>query len=269
MKNFKIKYGKWALVTGASSGIGAEFAQKLAELGLNLVLLARRREYLEQCATTLKQKFSIEVKCLTIDLSKADFMSEILSETSDIEIGLLVNNAGFANTGEFLENDLKRELEMLYVNCRAPMLLNHEFGKLMQKRQRGGIILVSSIAAFSAMPLWSNYSATKAYSLLFGEGIASEFIHYGVDVLTVCPGATRTEFQTVAGVEVPMAMSPEKVVSYSISSLGKKTVIVPGRHNRFMVFATRLFPRWINTKRGHFIVNKIKKKKELDVKISI
>ena len=269
MKGFKIKYGQWALVTGASSGIGAEFAQKLAELGLNLVLVARRRECLEECAATLKQVFSIQVRCLTVDLSKEDFIDEVLSETHDIEIGLLVNNAGFANTGEFLENDLKRELEMLYVNCRAPMLLNHEFGKLMRKRQRGGIILVSSIAAFSAMPLWSNYAATKAHSLLLGEGIASEFKHYGVDVLTVCPGATRTEFQSVAGVEVPMAMTPEKVVSYALRSLGKKTVIVPGRHNRIMVFATRLFPRWINTKRGHFIVNKIKKKKQLDVKTSI
>lgn len=259
MKNFKIKYGKWALVTGASSGIGSEFAQKLAELGLNLVLVARRREYLQRCATMLKQIFSIKVRCLTVDLSKKDFMSEILSETHDIEIGLLVNNAGFANTGEFLGNDRKRELEMLYVNCRAPLLLSHEFGQHMKERQRGGIILVSSIAAFSAMPLWSNYAATKAYSLLLGEGIASEFKHYGVDVLALCPGATRTEFQTVAGVEAPKEMTPDKVVSFAINSLGKKTIVIPGWHNRVMVSTTRLFPRWLNTKRGHFIVNKIKK----------
>ena len=263
MKNFAKIYGKWALVTGASSGIGAEFAQKLAELGLNLILVARRRERLEQCATTLEQNFHIQVRCLSIDLSTENFMAQILSETSDIEIGLLINNAGFANTGEFLENDRAREVELLHVNCRAPMLLAHEFGQHMKKRQKGGIIFVSSIAAFSAMPLWSNYAATKAYCLLLGEGMANEFKHYGVDVLVVCPGATRTEFQTVAGVEAPREMAPDKVVLCAISSLGKKTVVIPGWHNRFIVSSTRLLPRWLNTKRGHFIVNHIQKKCEI------
>jgi len=263
MKNFVENYGKWAFVTGASSGIGAEFAQKLAGLGMNLVLAARRRERLLQRATTLEKEFPIKVRCLSVDLSTEDFMARILSETSDMEIGLLINNAGFANTGEFVANDRAREAELLHVNCRAPMLLSHAFGQEMKKRKKGGIIFVSSIAAFSAMPLWSHYAATKAYCLLLGEGIAHEFKQYGVDVLTVCPGATRSEFQTIAGVETPKAMAPGKVVSSAISSLGKKTVVIPGWQNGLMASSNRFLPRWLNTQRGHFIVNHIQKKCEI------
>ena len=260
MNNFKKNYGDWALITGASSGLGVEFAKQLAELGLNLILVARRRGRLENLAKSLGRDHHIQIKIVSVDLSTDTFASTIRSVTDNLEIGLLVNNAGFSITGEFISNSIEREVEMLYVNTRAPLILTHEFGQHMKVRQKGGIIFVSSIAGFNAMPLWSHYAATKAYNLLLGEGLSYELQKYGVHVLTLCPGSTRTEFQQIAGVNEGKAMEPYKVVSLAIKELGKKATIVPGFHNKFLVTISKFLPRWLNTKKGSFIVNHIKKR---------
>lgn len=244
MATFIESYGPWALVTGASSGIGAEFAKQLAGRGMNLVLVARRERKLTELAQTLMKKHGVEVRVATADLARPDFLAEIVEITDSLEIGLLVNCAGFSVTGSFLHNDIQKELDMLHVNCRAPVLLAHKFGKLMAARKRGGIVFVSSSVAYSPVPFWTNYSATKVHSAFFGEGLSHELKQEGIDVLTVCPGGTKTEFQEVAGIRDTGAMSASSVVTSALRNLGKKTLIVPGWHNRFLYAGvSRLLPK--------------------------
>lgn len=243
LKDFKKKYGPWALVTGASSGIGLEFARQLAVLGLNIILVARRKERLTTLSTELKNKHGVETKVVCADLSRDDFMDGVQSATEDLKVGLLINNAGFGTTGDFVENDLSKEIKMLHVNCRAPLILAHYFGKLMKERKQGGIIFSSSIVAFTAVPLWSNYAATKSYDLLLAEGLSSELKDVGVDVLALCPGTTEAEFQGIAGTKMLMPMKVDLVVTTALKGLGKRRVVIPGWFNSLNVLSLKFQPR--------------------------
>ena len=257
MEQFNERYGPWALVTGASSGIGAEFARQLAARGLNVALVARRRERLGDLAAELEPAHGIATRIIVADLAREDFLPEIRAGLGDVDVGLLINNAGFGNTGNLLDNDLARELELLHVNCRAVLMLAHEIGRHLRARGRGGMIFVSSTVGFTPTPIWSNYSASKAYDLFLGEGLAAELGPSGVDVLTVCPGATRTEFQVQAALDErvlpgPMRalvfMSPEAVVRGTLDALGRKRTHVPGWLNALTVFSGRLMPRRVNSR---------------------
>ncbi|NIO11481.1 MAG: SDR family NAD(P)-dependent oxidoreductase [Deltaproteobacteria bacterium] len=259
MISFKEKYGPWALVTGASAGIGAEFARQLSNHGLNLILLARRKDRLDALANELQAKHNVEVKTLAVDLAQRDFMSAIQPAIQNLEIGLLVNNAGFGIVGSFLQSDLARELEMLDVNCRAPIMLTHELGKTMVKRKKGGIIIVSSTASFLPIPYMTHYAATKAFDLSLGEGLWYELKEHGVDVLALCPGGTSTEFHQVAGLKEVMAMSAETVVRQALKGLGKKASLVNGWQNRLKVFLVRLNLRWINASVAGNVLKRLKK----------
>ena len=169
---FKEKYGPWALVTGASSGIGEEFAHQLAAKGFNLVLAARREQVLDQLARKLDNNHNIRTRTIQIDLSEPDVINVIEGSTRDIEIGLLVNNAGGGFFGTaFLENDLKEEIKVAHLNTIAPTELAHHFGQKMSARGRGGIIFVSSIVAYQGMPYVANYTAAKSYVLVLGESL--------------------------------------------------------------------------------------------------
>jgi len=245
---FLEQYGPWALVTGASSGIGAEFACQLASRGFHLVIAARRRERLDALSERLERAHAIEVKIAVADLAAPDFMERILTVTDGIEVGLLVNNAGFGVAGKFLDHSLERELELLQVNCRAPLVLSHVFGKQMADRGRGGIVLVSSVVGFLGMPFMSHYAASKGYELLFGEALGFELKRVGVDVLVVCPGGTETEFQEVAGVRPMSTMSVTPVVAQALRALGKKHTVITGMRNRVFVGSARFAPRWLMTK---------------------
>ncbi len=140
MNSFRDKYGPWALVSGASSGMGAAFARQLAAKGLNVVLVARREERLRALSEELKRSASAQTRVVSADLTRDDFIPRLAEATEGLEINLLVNNAGLGVTGEFLANDLGAELGMLHLNCRAPLLLTHHYGRMMRARQRGGII---------------------------------------------------------------------------------------------------------------------------------
>lgn len=153
MNNFQQKYGPWALVTGASSGMGATFAKQLAERRLNIVLVARREDRLHTLSEELKQSGSIETRVISADLSRDDFIAQLTDATQGLEINLLVNNAGLGLSGAFLTNDLSAELGMLHLNCRAPLLLTHHYGKMMQHRGQGGIIFLASSVAFTGIPV--------------------------------------------------------------------------------------------------------------------
>ena len=247
MTSFQEKYGPWALVTGASSGIGAEFAQQLAERNLNLILIARRKEKLEHLARHLEKKNKVRVETITADLSRPDFMSLIHPATKTREIGLLVNNAGFGIGGNFLEHDLERELALLNVNCRAPLILAHEIGRKMAERRRGGVIFVSSVSAYIPTPFEAGYAASKAYDLFLGESLWYELRQQRVDVLSLCPGSTMTEFHETSGTRAFAAMAVEPVVALALKKLGKQPSVIAGWHNRLLVSSTKMIPRRIMT----------------------
>jgi uncharacterized protein len=258
MKKFVERFGPWAVVTGASSGIGEAFAQRLAAMRMNLVLVARREDRLRRLAVSLEREYSVRAQVVPADLSREDFMPLIERATADLQVGLLVNNAGIATTGKFLDNDLRSELAMVHINNRAPLILAHHFGRLMQKQGRGGIIFLASSVAFTGVPRWSNYAASKAHDLVFAEGLAKELSRDGISVLALCPGATQTEFWP-SGAKPLLPMKPNAVVDVALKKLGRKTTVVAGWMNSMTAFSTRLLPRsWNATIFGWVIGGMVK-----------
>lgn len=256
---FKARYGPWALITGASSGIGAEFARQLAPLGLNLVLVARRENRLQTLATNLARRWGIATRVVPLDLGHDDFLALLRNATADLEVGLLINNAGFSMTGPLLDNGLEDELQMLHVNGRAALTLAHTLGRAMRARGRGGIIFVSSVAGFAAVPLWTHYAATKAYTRYLAEGLAAELAPYDVDVMALCPGTTRTEFLQVADVDEFMALNADAVVADALQQLGRNSLVIPGFFYKLGIFATRFLPRRFNSFAFSHIVARMQK----------
>ncbi len=248
ISEFQQKYGPWALVTGASSGIGEQFARHIALRGVNVVLVARRLARLTRLANELRETTGIQTRVLNIDLSTPDFLQRIEAATNDLQIGLLVNNAGFTITQDFLDSFLDNQVKLLDVNAKAPMMLTHSFGRKMRDRNCGGIVFVSSIAAFSAVPRWANYAASKAYLMQFGEALAVELNPHNVDVLVIAPGTTDTEFIESAEIEREVnIMQPEDVAKQTLEKLGKTATYIPGWRNRVLSALSRVAPSPINS----------------------
>ena len=241
--------GKWALVTGASAGIGWEFAKLLAASGANLVLTARRIDRLQKLAAELSSKHSVQVEVFLSDLTRSTAPAQIFGFTSgkNLEIELLVNNAGFGAFGYIHQILEERLLEMVQVNCAAVVQLTRLYSPPMVERRHGDILIVASTASFQAVPFNSVYAATKAFDLIFAEGIAEELRSFGVNVCALCPGPTTTEFQQVA--QQPDRMfkvteTAEKVARVGLEALAKrKTYVISGTMNRLMMEAERLVPR--------------------------
>jgi len=250
--SFVDRYGPWALVTGASSGIGAEFARQLAARGLSVILCARRKDRLDALGAEIASLHGVSTLSLELDLSRPDFLPDLLSATGDREIGLLVNNAGFGDKGSFMESDIELQLRMLHTNCRAPLLLSHAFAGKLAARGRGGIIFTSSTAAFQGLPFSSHYAATKGYDLQLAEGLWYELKQKGVDVLALCPGPTDTEGPRRTGVDpdkVPVSMMDVgPVVRAGIAALGRSPVAIPGATNRLGALLVKLLPRSVVTR---------------------
>jgi short-subunit dehydrogenase len=246
MKNFVERFGPWAVVTGASSGIGEAFARRLAEIGMNVVLVALSEDRLRKLAEDFQSRYSVSTRVVPVDLSQDGFLPAIEQATEDLQVGLLVNNAGIATTGKFLDHDLGSELGVLYVNNRAPLILAHHFGRSMRKQGKGGMIFVASTVAFTGVPSWSNYAASKAYDLVFAEGLAKELCKDGISVLALCPGATQTEFWPL-GAKPLFSMQPNAVVTPALKNLGRKTTVVAGCLNSIIALSTRLLPRSWNS----------------------
>jgi short-subunit dehydrogenase len=249
MSAFSEKYGPWALVTGAAMGLGAEFARQLAALGLNLVLVDVQAGALTKTADALTLATGAQIRPVVLDLEPAGFMSGILPATRDLEISLLVNNAGISAIGHFLDVPLEKHLSILAVNARAPLILAHHFGGLMRTRQRGGIIFVSSMSALTGTSYVSEYSATKAHDLALGEALWQELRASNVDVLATIVGATdtpgwRAENPKPEAKTWPPVMTAEATVRETLAALGKVPSLVPGAQNRLAAFLTaRLMPR--------------------------
>ena len=222
------RYGPWAVVTGASDGIGREMAICLAQAGLDLVLVARRRASLERVATELSARRNIEVRILALDLGEPESLAAIAAATSDLDVGLLVACAGFGTSGGFLEADVEAELDMVDVNCRAVLGLCKAFGRDFAARKRGGLMLMSSLLAFQAVPLASNYAATKAYVQTLAEGLHLELAPLGIDVLACAPGPIHSGFAARAGLRMGMGQRPKDIAQATLDALGRRSTVRPG-----------------------------------------
>jgi len=240
---------KWVLITGASAGIGLALAEELAAAGAHLVLTARRLDRLKELARDLSAKHGVKVEIFGADLVRPEAPRTIFDFTTSrkIEIELLVNNAGFGAFGYHHEIPESRLSEMVQVNCTAVALLTRLYIPAMIERRHGDVLIVSSVAAFQAVPFNSAYAATKAFDLILAEGIAEEVREFGVNVCALCPGSTNTEFQQVAGQPdrvFRFAETAEKVARVGLEGLAKgKTVVISGTSNLLMVEAERLAPR--------------------------
>lgn len=238
MYELRQRYGEWAIVTGASSGIGAAFAQKLAASRINLVLVARRIELLNQLRQQLTGAYDIEVRCLQLDLSQDGCLEPLIGVCSDLDVGLVVNNAGSGVPGPFSVSDIQREKDLIRLNCITPVEVTRHFLPGMLANQRGGIILVSSLMGFQGVPYMANYSATKGYLLNFGESLYYECKGSGVDVLVLAPGATETPGKYLHKVDyskLPVRwMSAATVVDTALKNIGKKSFVIPGVQNHLI-----------------------------------
>lgn len=240
------RYGSWALVAGASEGIGAAFAHALAEAGFNLVLIARRQAPLEGLAADLRARFGHSVQTVTLDLASPELALRFGAIAAEREIGLVVYNAALSIIAPFLDTSLADKQRTIDINVRGPVIAAHVFGERMAERGRGGIVLLSSLTAFWGSAWVATYGATKAFNLSLGEALAHELAERGVDIVVSCAGATRTPgfLKVVAGRKAPLAMSPKAVAEQTLRALPKRGAFVPGSFNRFVQrLLTRLLSR--------------------------
>lgn len=240
--------GKWALVTGASAGIGVALAEELARGGTNLVLTARRKDRLDALSQRLAATYKIQTQVFPADLADPDAPEKIFAFTRDkgIEVELLINNAGFGKYGEFRSVPKEPLLDMVQVNCSAVVHLTHLFVQDMVARHRGDILILASTASFQAVPYISTYAATKAFDLLFAEGLAEELKPYGIRVCALCPGSTESEFHVVAGQAkyIHRAETAQKVARTGLKALAAgKSYVISGLGNYLGAHGERLVPR--------------------------
>ena len=234
-----------ALITGASSGLGEEYARQLAETGTDLVLVARRKERLEVLAAELETRFGIKVEIFPADLSQDADVKNLAEKISGIqELDLLINNAGFGGKGSFYKDTGEEAWRMIKVHVVAPTELTRAALPGMIDRKRGAIINVASIAAFSPLS-GALYSSTKAFLVMFSENLQTELIETGIKIQALCPGLTHTEFHQVAGIKkeaIPgiLWMKADRVVRISLRALTKnKVIVIPGVRNKFLAFLMR------------------------------
>lgn len=233
MHDFSGQYGPVALVTGASSGIGKSFAVALAAKGMHLVLVARRVNRLDSLAAQLRSAHKVHVTVCEIDLAEPDAVHRIRGLTSTLDIGLLVSNAGYGLKGDHAAHDPRALAAMLMVNCNAAMLLTNGFIPRLRKRGKGGIILVSSVESLIGCPYSAAYSASKAFVKSLGEALWGELTPEGIDVLTICPGATDTEALSRHGIDpakLPNVMLPDEVARLSLAGLKNGPVLVTSEY---------------------------------------
>ncbi len=241
---------QWALITGASSGIGAEFARQLAARGMHLILTARRTELMTELAAELQAKHATRCEIIAVDLTAPEGCHKLLQEIQrrGLSVQLLVNNAGFGVVGEVDDADVDRLLELVRLNISATVELTYRVLPEMLARKSGAVINLSSLSAFQPVAYMGVYAASKAFVLHFTEALAIELRHRKVVLLAVCPGVTRTPFFDIAGapgwLQKHASQSPEEVVRMALKALGKRRmVIVPGWRNWLLTLVVRFIPR--------------------------
>jgi len=245
--DFYRQYGPWALVAGASEGIGRAFALELASRGLSLVLSARRDGPLLSLAREIEARFAVKARTVAVDLAHPDVVDSLAQATADLEIGLVVYNAAYAPIGSFLSIDLAQHQRSIDLNCRGPLVLSHHYGNSMASRGRGGLILMSSMSGLQGTALVTTYAATKAFDMVLAEGLWAELRARGVHVLACVAGATRTptfeRTQPRDAGSLARPMESEQVVLEALGELGKGPTLIPGRLNRAVATAMRVVSR--------------------------
>jgi short-subunit dehydrogenase len=235
----KKRFGPWALITGASSGIGKEFARQIAASKINVVLVARREDLLKEAGVEFSKRYGVEQRVVVLDVSQEDFIGQLASATDDLDIGLVVSNAGTGNPGEFLKHDRQLHRRTLRISTMANLDITHHFGAKLAKRRRGGIVLVGAMGAEAGVPRMANDGAAKAYIHSLGEALHYEFKPLGVYVTVLAAGFTNTAVLDKFGLDpktMPMKpMSVEQCVSEALSGLRKnRSKVTPGRLNRIL-----------------------------------
>jgi short-subunit dehydrogenase len=238
------RYGPWAVVTGASDGIGRGIARQLAAAGLHLVLVARRAEPLERLAEELRGACGVEVLSVPADLSRPEGPAAVEESTAGLPVGLLVAAAGFGTSGSFVDGDVDEELELIDVNCRAVAALAHHFGGRFARQGRGGLILMSSLVAFQGVPRSANYAASKAYVQSLAEALRVELAPRGVDVVASAPGPVASGFAQRSNMRFGKTTTPEAVARGTLNALGRRTTVRPGWLSKLLAWALAPLPRW-------------------------
>lgn len=240
---FTSRYGPWAVITGASDGIGREIARSAAARGANVVLIARRRDRLEDLGRELESAHGIQTRILAIDLNRADGVDTVVRETDGLDVGLLAAGAGFGTSGPFVETPIEDERAMLDLNCGAVLSLTHHFARRFVARGRGGIVLLSSIVAFQGVPRAAHYAATKAWVQTLAEGLRQELGPRGVDVLASAPGPVASGFGERANMRMGAALTPQQVGSATLDALGRRTTVRPGWLSKVLGYSLATLPR--------------------------
>ncbi len=245
---FRARYGPWAVVTGASSGIGRAAAHALAGAGLHLVLVARRLDVLDAMAAEMRARHGIDVRTVGADLSTEAGCAAVDAATDGLDVGLLVAAAGFGTSGAFLDADLGGEMEMLDVNCRAVVRAALHYGRRFAARGRGGLVLFGSIVGFQGTPRAAHYAATKAYVQTLAEGLHVELAPRGVDVLSSAPGPVHTGFADRAGMRMGRALTPEQVAVSTLDALGRRATVFPGALTKVLTASLAPLPRAVRVR---------------------
>ncbi len=235
----RLRFGPWALVTGASSGIGREFARQIAASGINVVLVARRESLLGEVGTELSNAYGVEYRTIVADLSEEGFMDGLIARTRDLDVGLVISNAGTAQPGEFLKLDRSGLVQLMRLNSLAHLDIVHHFGQHLAKRGSGGIVLCGAMGALQGIPYMANESGAKSYVQSFGEALHVELDSMGVNLTVLIVGPTQTAIIEKFGLDpakMPMKPMPvEQCVCEGLEALKKnRATVLPGRVNRVM-----------------------------------
>ena len=241
------KYGPYALVTGASDGIGKAMAHELAHRGLNVILVARNKTKLDDLSRDLETRYNISARVVAIDLSQPAASQALFEETKELDIGLLINAAGFGTSGTVLETRMEDELNMIDLNCRSVFELTKYFAEAFNQKKRGGIVLFSSLVAFQGVPNAANYAATKAYNQTLAEGLRKELQPFGIDVLACAPGPVSSGFAKRAGMVLGATVDPATVAKETLDALGRQTTVRPGLLSKILIGGLALLPRFGRT----------------------
>ncbi len=234
----------WALVTGASEGIGRAVAKRLAAAGYNLVISARRTGLLRELELDLTEGSPCNVRVVGADLATSEGIAQLYDETSDIPISCVVLAAGFGTGGRFLDSDIETELRMIDLNCRSVVDATYRFaGRMRERGIRGSIVLFSSLVAFQGVPHAANYAATKGFVQVFAEGLMHELAPHGISVLAVAPGPVNSGFADVAGMTMGKAGTPDEVAEGVIAKLGSSATIRPGFLSKALEYSLFSLPR--------------------------
>ncbi len=247
-KTLKNKYGNLVLVTGASSGIGKSLAEQFAAAGFDLVITARSAEVLEHMRRNLEEQFKIKVTVVAGDHSIAADVEALKRITAQLPVGIAIINAGYGNTGAFLNTQVDAELNMVDLNVRSLLSLSHHFSKQFVAQKKGALVLLSSMVSFQGVPYMANYAATKAYVQALAEALHFELKSKGVDVLSVAPGPVDTGFSDRARISMSNMATSESVAENIIAAIGKGSTVYPAFNAKMMRFGLSLLPRFLKVK---------------------